>query len=129
MGMNLAVPFNIVKSDHIRFVYNRAERVRFIKVIYSMRQITMNNCTIMIWDCEPIVYMSLYYIVYKIQSYIFYNLKHLVEYSEHKFTPIVDMVMCFVMNLHKKYGIRRIFLRIFGINVSNNKLTVAFRVF
>lgn len=129
MGINLAVPYNIVKSDNIQFVYNRMERVRFIKVVYSMHHATMNNFTIMIWNCEPIVYMSLYYIVYQIQSCIFRNLKHLSAFANHKLTPMVDMVMCFVMNLYKKYGMRRIFLRIFGINVNNQKLTIAFRVF
>tara|TARA_Y100000389_G_C17225946_1_gene395651 strand:+ start:27 stop:416 length:390 start_codon:yes stop_codon:yes gene_type:complete len=129
MGINLAVPYNLVKPEHIHFVYNRVDRVNFIKAVYSMQHTVMNNCTIMIWNCEPIVYMSLYYIVYNIQSHIVHNLKHLSAFADYKLAPMVDMVMCFVMNLYKKYGIRRFFLRIFGINVNNHKMTVSFRVF
>jgi len=129
MGINLAVPYSIVRPEHIHFVYNRTERVNFVKVVYSTRHATMNNCTIIIWNSEPIVYMSLYYIVYNIQSYIFYNLKQMNAFAHHRMTPMVDMVMCFVMNLYKKYGARRFFLRIFGVNVSGQKITVSFRVF
>lgn len=126
--MSLCISFDEINQEYIHYIYNDIEQIKFIKIMYTTPYTTLNNITTIIWNNEIMVPMILQEKLRILQNKIFSQLKLSFQHYVH-FKCFIQHAFTSIINIYSMRASNKIFLKIYGISLQNEKMTISYKVF